>query len=76
MTVLGSGFVAGSSVSVNGAAQKAAFVDSNTLAVTLDPAALKGASFVNVIVANPGPSGGTSSPVYPVAIDQGASPGI
>ncbi len=62
ITIVGNGFVASSSVTFNGNAISSSFVDSNHLTATVPAARLATAGNFNIVVTNPPPGGGVSSP--------------
>jgi hypothetical protein len=71
MTVIGSGFVAGSAVKLNGALLATTFVNATQLTATVPASALNAVGDFPVAVNNPPPGGGVSVPVvfhvrYPV----------
>lgn len=63
VTISGSGFVNSSTVEWNGTAIPSAFVSSTTLHVSLTASQLNAVGVFPVLVANPAPGGGSSSPV-------------
>ena len=63
VTVTGTGFVRGASVRVNGAARETQFVDGTHLGATLLPEDVANEGELVVTVFNPGPGGGTSTPI-------------
>lgn len=85
MTISGSGFIASSSVTFNGASHPASFVNSSQLNITLTASDLGTAGSFPVVVTNPPPGGGRSnsvnfnvSPVSvptPPPVPTGLSPG-
>jgi uncharacterized repeat protein (TIGR01451 family) len=67
LTVTGSGFVAGSSATWNGASRATTFVSTSELTVKLVDSDLTAAGSVQIAVTNPAPGGGVSAPA-PLAI--------
>ena len=79
LTVIGSGFVPGSSATWNGSSRSTTFVSTTQLQITLLESDLTTAGSVPVAVSNPAPGGGTSSPatvgiVYPMPVVTSLSP--
>lgn len=79
MTVIGGGFVSGSSVLFNGTALTTTFVNQGELRAQVPAASLTAAGDFPVAVANPPPGGGVSAPVafrvqYPVPQATSLSP--
>ncbi|HTB85104.1 MAG TPA: immunoglobulin domain-containing protein [Candidatus Sulfotelmatobacter sp.] len=63
LTVAGNGFTPDSSVDWNGVAQPTTFNSSTSLSAAISTGDIANAATVAVTVVNPGPAGGTSSPV-------------
>jgi hypothetical protein len=79
VSLVGTGFVAASAVSINGAAAPTTFVDATHVKATLPASALTNAGNFPVVVTNPAPGGGVSTPVtfhvvYPLPTTTGLSP--
>lgn len=66
LTLHGSGFAQGAIVSLNGNAKNTAFLDAQTLAITLDSADLQAVKALNLVVTNP--DGAPSTP-FAVRVD-------
>jgi subtilisin family serine protease len=67
LTVTGTGFVSASSVRWNGASRPTTFVSSTKLQAAIGAADIAAAGSTQVTVFNPGPAGGTSSPLaFPI----------
>ena len=62
LTLSGIGFVQGATATVDGAPRNTAFVDAQTLIVTLAPQDLQSGKTLNVVVTNPGPTPAASAP--------------
>ncbi|HEX7663418.1 MAG TPA: IPT/TIG domain-containing protein, partial [Polyangiaceae bacterium] len=62
LTVTGSGFVAATAVAFNGTTLTSSFVDGSHLTATLPATSLTNAGNFSVVVTNPAPGGGVSSP--------------
>jgi hypothetical protein len=62
LTITGTGFLSGSTVTYNGLSHAASFVDSNHLKITLTTTDLSTAGTYPVVVTNPSPGGGASNP--------------
>ena len=62
LTVNGTGFVNGASISFNGKAEATAFVSATQLTATIPAADIAVAANVNVVVTNPAPTAGGSAP--------------
>ena len=62
VTVTGSGFLSSTTVSFNGAAVQATYVNSTSLQVVLPASALTAGGVVNLVASNPTPGGGSSLP--------------
>jgi hypothetical protein len=63
LTITGSGFVSGSTVTYNNAAHTASYAGGTQLAISLTPSDLATAGSFPVVVTNPQPGGGMSSAV-------------
>lgn len=79
LTVTGSGFIAASSATWNGASRATTFVSSTELNVKLVDSDLTAAGSVQIAVTNPAPGGGVSAPaplaiVYPMPAVTSVSP--
>jgi uncharacterized repeat protein (TIGR01451 family) len=62
LAVLGTGFVNGGTIFVNGVAYPATFLSPTTVTVALPASAIPPNGSITVTVTNPGPTGGTSNP--------------
>jgi hypothetical protein len=62
LTINGSGFMSTSTLAYNGVAQAAVFVSPNQLTTSLTAIDLANTGDFSVVVTNPAPGGGTSSP--------------
>jgi len=60
LAINGNGFIASSSVTINGASRVATFVNTNQLTITLTASDLATAGTLSVVVTNPPPGGGSS----------------
>jgi hypothetical protein len=63
LTINGTGFLSSSSVTFNGIAHTAAYVGASQLTISLTTADLATAGTYPIVVTNPAPGGGASSPV-------------
>ena len=64
LTVNGTGFVAGAVVNWNGSPRATTFVSGSQVTAAITPVDIATAGGNTITVTNPGPGGGTSSPVY------------
>lgn len=62
LSVMGTGFAAGSTIFVNGTPYTATFVSPTLVTVALPPSAIPPGGTITVTVTNPGPTGATSNP--------------
>ena len=62
LSVMGTGFAAGSTIFVNGVPFPATFVSPTLVTVALPPSAIPPGGTITVTVTNPGPTGATSNP--------------
>jgi uncharacterized repeat protein (TIGR01451 family) len=62
LSVMGTGFAAGSTIFVNGTPYPATFVSPTLVTVALPPSAIPPGGSITVTVTNPGPTGATSNP--------------
>ena len=62
LSVMGTGFAAGSTIFVNGVPFPATFVSPTLVTVALPPSAIPPGGSITVTVTNPGPTGATSNP--------------
>jgi subtilase family serine protease len=75
VTINGSGFVSSSSVTYNGAARAALYVNASQMSVGLQSADLATTGSFPVVVTNPAPGGGASSPMNFKIVAQGTPTG-